>query len=142
MGQALVETIAQLEQWTAEAGFSGPSYYNLAVTEGRSVAAVRYVSDPKVEPQSLYYSTGGKYQCSPAGVCSFGECDVSDKTIIIASERLTPNREDWFRVAPNHILTVEPDLTVNVELMDVARIGSRLSRQPNIARERAPILVT
>src|SRR6266702_6768299 len=44
MGQALVETIAQLERWTAETGFSGPSYYNFAVTDGCSIAAVRYVS--------------------------------------------------------------------------------------------------
>ena len=142
MGRVLVETVAQLERWTAEAGLSGPSFYNFAVTDGRSVAAVRYVSDPTAEPQSLYYSTGGKYQCSWDGVCSFCKCDVREKTIVIASERLTPNREDWFRVAPNHVLTVEPDLTVNVELMEVARIGSRLSGQPNIARERAPILVT
>ena len=142
MGRVLVETVAQLERWTAEAGLSGPSFYNFAVTDGRSVAAVRYVSDPTTEPQSLYYSTGGKYQCSRDGACSFCKCNVREKTIIIASERLTPNREDWFRVAPNHVLTVEPDLTVNVELMEVARIGSRLSGQPNIARERAPILVT
>jgi len=124
MGQALVETIAQLERWTAETGFSGPSYYNFAVTDGCSIAAVRYVSDPTVEPQSLYYSIGGKYQCSRNGVCSFCTCDVSEKTIIIASERLTSNRRDWSRVAPNHVLTIEPDLTPTVRLMDVKRVGS------------------
>lgn len=123
MGQALVKTIEQLERWTAETGLSGPSYYNFAVTDGSSVAAVRYVSDPTVEPQSLYYSTGGKYGCEN-GVCKFSDCSKSEKTIIIASERLTSEVNDWFRVAPNHILTVEPDLTVNVELMDVARIGA------------------
>jgi glutamine amidotransferase len=142
IGRALVETIAQLEQWTAETGFSGPSYYNFAVTDGRSVAAVRYVSDPTVEPQSLYYSTGGKYECSQDGVCSFCECDASERTIIIASERLTANAADWFRVAPNHVLTVEPDLTVHVELMDVARIGSRVDGQAAITPKRGSILVS
>jgi predicted glutamine amidotransferase len=126
LGEALVRTIEQLEQWTWDSSLSGPSYYNFAVTDGQSVAAVRYVSDPEVEPQSLYYSTGGKYQCSQDGVCSFCKCDVSERTIIIASERLTANAGDWVRVAPNHLLTVEPDLTTNVRLMDVARIGSRL----------------
>ena len=141
MGQAIVETIAQLEQWTAEAGFSGPSYYNFAVTDGHSVAAVRYVSDPTVEPQSLYYSVGGKYQCSQDGACSFCECEAREKTIIIASERLTSNKEDWFRVAPNHVLTVEPDLTATVELMDVERIGSRVSGRASITPEPATVLV-
>jgi glutamine amidotransferase len=140
MGRALVETIAQLERWTAEAGFSGPSYYNFAVTDGQSVGAVRYVSDPTVEPQSLYYSTGGKYECSQDGVCSFCKCDVSERTIIIASERLTANAEDWFRVAPNHVLTVAPDLTANVALMDVVRIGSYVNGQARSRSERASII--
>ena len=124
MGRALVRTIAQLEEWTADAGITAPSYYNFAVTDGQSVAAVRYVSDPRVEPQSLYYSTGGKYECSHEGVCSFCKCVDVEKTMIIASERLTENADDWFRVAPNHVLMVEPDLTVNVELMDIMRIGA------------------
>lgn len=142
IGQALVETIARLERWTAEADFSGPSYYNFAVTDGQSVAAVRYVSDPTVEPQSLYYSTGGKYQCSQDGVCSFCECDAHERTIIIASERLTANAKDWFRVAPNHVLTVEPGLAVHVELMDVARIGSRVDGHAAITPRRGSILVS
>lgn len=121
IGQALVRTIAQLEQWTADAGFVAPSYYNFAVTDGQSVAAVRYVSDPRIEPQSLYYSNGGNYQCSREGICSFCKCDPSESTIVIASERLNDNPKDWTRVAPNHLLTVSSDLTVKVELMDVMR---------------------
>ena len=139
MGEALVETIAQLELWTAESGLSGPSYYNFAVTDGRCVAAVRYVSDPTAEPQSLYYSSGGKYQCSQRGVCSFCECDASERTIVIASERLTADARDWFRVAPNHVLTVDAELRVNVELMEVARIGSHVNGQSPFTPEHASI---
>lgn len=123
MGRALVLTIAQLEQWTAEGGFSAPSYYNFAVTDGQSVAAVRYISDPTVEPASLYYSAGGKYLCTE-GICQFTECHPSERTVIIASERLNENPTDWIRVAPNHVLTITPELAVNVELMEVARCGS------------------
>ena len=122
MGHALVGAIVQLEKWTAEADVSGSSYYNIAVTDGSSVAAVRYVSDPTLEPQSLYYSTGGKYHCSREGICSFCKCDPNERTIIIASERLNDNPKDWTRVAPNHVLTLASDLTVNVELMDVTRL--------------------
>lgn len=122
MGQALVRTIAQLERWTAEGGFSAPSYYNFAVTDGQNVAAVRYVSNPTLEPASLYYSVGGKYECRD-GICSFVECHASERTVIIASERLNENAKDWVRVAPNHVLTITPDLAVNVELMDVVRLG-------------------
>jgi glutamine amidotransferase len=129
IGRALVKTIAQLERWSAEAGSSGPSYYNFAVTDGASVAAVRYVSDATIEPASLYYSTGGKYECSGDGVCKFCEGPACERTVIIASERLTTDPKDWVRVPPNHLLTITPDLTVNVELIDVARIGSRVNGQ-------------
>jgi glutamine amidotransferase len=123
MGQALVLTIAQLERWTAEGGFSGPSYYNFAVSDGQSVAAVRYVSDPILEPASLYYAAGGKYQATE-GVFQSGEHDGNGRTVVIASERLNENSTDWIRVAPNHVLTITPELTVNVELMDVVRLRS------------------
>ena len=129
MGNALVATIEQLERWSAESSVAGPSYYNFAVTDGEGVAAVRYVSDPVIEPQSLYYSTGGHYQCSGTGVCSFCRCGEDNKTIIIASERLTENANDWFRVAPNHMLMIEDDLTADVQLMDVNRIGSHVESQ-------------
>ena len=123
MGQALVLTIAQLERWTAEGGFSAPSYYNFAVTDGQSIAAVRYISDPTKEPASLYYSAGGKYQCTD-GICQFAAGHGSERTIIIASERLNENPADWIRVAPNHVLTVTPEGTVNVDLMEVVRLDS------------------
>ena len=129
IGRALVKTIAQLERWSAEAGSSEPSYYNFAVTDGASVAAVRYVSDATIEPASLYYSTGGKYECSSDGVCKFCEGPACERTIIIASERLSTDPKDWVRVAPNHLLTITPDLTMNVELIDIARIDLRGNRQ-------------
>lgn len=121
MGQALVRTIAQLEAWTAEAGCSAPSYYNFAVTDGQNVAAVRYVSDPTLEPASLHYSTGGKYECRD-GVCNFVESHASERSVIIASERLNENAKDWIRVAPNHLLTITANLAVKVELLDITRL--------------------
>jgi glutamine amidotransferase len=123
MGEALVLTIAKLERWTMEGGFSAPSYYNFAVTDGQSVAAVRYVSDPTLEPASLYYSLGGKYQ-STEGICQSAQHHANERTVVIASERLNENSTDWIRVAPNHVLTITQDLTINVELMDVVRLGS------------------
>lgn len=126
LGQTLVRTIAQLEEWTASAGAAAPSYYNFAVTDGESIAAVRYVSDPRLEPASLYYSLGGKYQVR-GGICEFIACPLPEKTLVIASERLNNNPADWVRVAPNHVLTVTPDLEVNVELMEIARASAAVA---------------
>jgi predicted glutamine amidotransferase len=120
MGQILVKTIARLEQWTAEAGITGPSYYNFAVTDGQSIAAIRYISDQRLEPISLYYSAGKKFACFD-GVGQMIEALPGEQTVIIASERLTEQNDDWVRVAPNHVLTVTPEYRVSVELMRVER---------------------
>lgn len=125
MGEALVKTIAQLEHWTAKTESKAPSYYNVAVTDGRTVAAIRYVSDPTVEPASLYFSAGRKYQGAD-GDCELVDCDAREKAIVIASERLSEDTDHWIRVAPNHVLTVNQDLEARVELMEIERHGSRV----------------
>ena len=132
MGQALIQTVRQLEQWTADTDSSAPSYYNFAVTDGKSVAAIRYVSKPTFEPASLYYSAGRKYQCV-GGVCHLVECEPRESSVIIASERLSEDSSHWTRVAPNHLLTVNEDLEVNVQLMEIERPRSAFDLLPGRA---------
>lgn len=125
LGQALVKTVRQLERWTAGTKSTAPSYYNFAVTDGRNIAAIRYVSDPEMEPASLYYSARGKYQCVE-GTCQFVDCQACERSVVIASERLNEKESDWIRVAPNHVLTVNRELETRVELMDIERHDSRV----------------
>ena len=112
----LVKTIWKLEEWGRETGVSLPSIYNFAVTDGQNLAAVRYVSDPKIEPISLYFSKRGRYQCDN-GRSEIVDCSEDERGIIIASERLTEQREDWTRVAPNHVVMIDSQLDVKVHLM-------------------------
>jgi predicted glutamine amidotransferase len=44
-----------------------------------------------------------------------------EQAVIIASERLTEQKSDWVRVAPNHVLMVTARLEVEVELVNVER---------------------
>jgi glutamine amidotransferase len=134
LGRALVLAIAQLEWWANEAGVMGPSYFNFAVSDGESMAAVRYVSDPVLEPASLYFSAGNKYRCVD-GACLFEPSHSSEASVIIASEKLTEKAGDWTRVAPNHVLTVSANLEVEVELMDVVRRSSNGSSIERNTRE-------
>ena len=120
IGDKLVKTVLQLERCTAAAGVLGHSYYNFTVTDGHSIAALRYVSDPRLEPISLYYSSGPN---SHDGV------GVHGPHVIIASERLTEPKRDWIRVAPNHILTLTSDLEVTVDLLEFERSNVHGSRE-------------
>ena len=117
IANTLARTVAHLEQLTSKAGISVPSYYNFAVTDGQSVATVRYVSDPTLEPISLYFSEGNKYVCHE-GVGQIVDGHSDHRAVIVASEPLTEWKKDWVRVAPNHVLTVTPSLEVKIDLME------------------------
>jgi predicted glutamine amidotransferase len=140
MAEAMVQTIEQLEKWTAEAGPAGPSYYNFAVTDGLSVAAVRYVSDATLKPASLYCSIFGRYKCHE-GMGKLLDCHVSQRSVIIASEMLTADLSHWHSVPPNHLLMVNPDLGIKVEAMDISRIGSRVHIPPSSSTNHLAIKV-
>ncbi len=116
LADGLVKTIGQLEEWAREAGIKRPSIYNFAVTDGQNMVTVRYVSNPQIEPISLYVSKRGKYGCGD-GKSGIVDCCDDESGIIIASERLTDDRESWTRVAPNHVLMIDGELNANVRLM-------------------------
>lgn len=116
LANCLVKTVWQLEEWARKAEITKPSIYNFAVTDGENIATVRYVSDPEIEPITLYFSKPGKYQCCN-GEAQIVDCCAEEVGIIIASERLTKESDDWTRVAPNHVVTIDSRLNINVRLM-------------------------
>jgi len=112
----MLETVFRLEGLRAEAGVSGPSYYNFALTDGRCVVALRYVSEPALEPISLYFAAGFRYEGS-AGGGRLVPAAGAGRALFVASEPFTTGREGWTRVPPNHVLTAGPDLEVSVALV-------------------------
>lgn len=116
LADSLIKTIWQLEEWARDVGIKLPSIYNFAVTDGANVVTLRYVSNPKIEPISLYFSKRRKND-SGDGKSEMADSDDVGRGIIIASERLTDDRESWTRVAPNHVVIVDGELNVKVRLM-------------------------
>lgn len=116
LADVLESTIEQLEEWGREAGVKRPSIYNFAVTDGRNIVTVRYVSNPQIEPISLYFSKRGRFQCTD-GKSIITDSDRDEGGIIIASERLTDDHESWTRVAPNHLILIDSGLNTQVRLM-------------------------
>jgi len=122
LASGLVKTIRQLEEWAYEAGIKKPSIYNFAVTDGESLVTVRYVSNPQIEPISLYFSNRGRYMYRE-GKFEIVPSDSQQSGIIIASERLTDDRTSWTRVAPNHVVIVDSQLDVMVQLLPNVRVS-------------------
>ena len=114
----LEETISSLLELQRRLKLSEPSYLNLAVTDGRSMVATRYVSDPKLESATLYFSEGSHYECHD-GVCVMDKSDQNERSVLIVSEKLTEAKGDWSEVPPQNIVIVEEDLSVRVRKMEV-----------------------
>ncbi len=113
LAQTMLGTIRQLSSWSKETGITEPSYYNFAVTDGQSVIATRYVSDPVLEPASLYFSSGTKFECHER-VCRMVQADQPEQAVIITSEPLTDVKEDWVAVQKNHMVLITPELNVRL----------------------------
>jgi predicted glutamine amidotransferase len=120
MRKTLVWTIDRLNKLTREAGITAPSFYNFAVTNGETIVVSRYCSDPEVQGASLHYAHGDWLEALPDGACDIHSVPPDEKAsaVIVASEKLTDERSEWYDVPNNHTVVVLPDLTVKLERID------------------------
>ena len=75
--QATISTITRVQR---ENGVEGVSLLNFVVTDGTTMIATRYASDPDVEPASLYYAEGYSYDRSSVHDSS-SQAVLASKTI-------------------------------------------------------------
>jgi len=95
---ALSRTLAQVTGVMEEAGVTDPLRFTAALSDGRSVYAVRHASDQA--PPSLYWRQG--------------EDSGEGRAVSIVSEPFE-QPETWRSVPPDRALVVGPDLSVGFE---------------------------
>lgn len=110
----MLETVDRLR---VENGVTESSYLNICVTNGEEVIAMRYVSDNEREPHSLYHSRDGKHQSANGGVQVI-ERVLSDRGVIVSSERLTDRREDWMPIPRNHVAVLGRNLSTTIQAIE------------------------
>lgn len=116
--QALERTIELLVTWTLEAARAlriaepEPSLLNFAVTDGTSVVVSRYVSSRTQEAASLYYSTGTRFYEKEPGQYKMERCHRLSSIVMVASEPLTFERNDWIAIPTNTIMTIRSPASV------------------------------
>lgn len=98
---ALSRTLAQVTGVMAAAGMKEPLRFTSALTDGRSIYALRYASDDR--PPSLYWRTG-----DPAG---------AGNAVSIVSEPLE-QPDTWQELPANEVLLVGPDRSVGFRALD------------------------
>ena len=113
----LVKTIRDLSKLHTATESTEPAFFNFAVTDGHNIVASRYVTDTEIDAQSLYIAEGRRF-ISVDGAYDMTPAEGRVEAAIIASEPLTADREDWKAVPANHIVTVSPELHIDVSPLD------------------------
>ena len=114
MKQCFQKTIANVQKLKVEAGIGEEvSCFNMMITNGHRIFGSRYSSNPYEQPRTLYYSTGSRFQCTN-GVSRMVREDSTVKAVLIVSEKLTKNSEDWTQIPANHFIAVDRNLEVHV----------------------------
>lgn len=98
------------------------SLLNFAVTDGHSVICTRYISSSKDEAASLYYSSGTQWVTRTSSPDDRQyQMDRKDKggdIVLVASEPLTFERENWVNVPTNSILTIHHQTVMVHPILD------------------------
>jgi predicted glutamine amidotransferase len=97
---------------------TGHSYLNLCVSNGRSIVATRYTTNPRVQPASLYYMFGRDYVVEGDRTYMAPDAGHSE-AIIIASEPFTSSKSDWTKVTRNSMIIVDEDLNIRFEEIEL-----------------------
>jgi len=115
--QCFQKTFDVIQQLKVDAGTGEEvSNFNLMVTNGRRIFGTRFSSNPDRETRTLYYSTGAGFQCEK-GICRMVPSDKVVGAVLIASEKLNSDVDEWIPVPKNHFISVDRDLQVNLSPM-------------------------
>jgi glutamine amidotransferase len=101
---ALTRTIEIINELCHGAGIDTASLLNLAVTDGVIVVCTRYSTNLAVEPASLFYSSGTRFECGER--YRMLREDKRTKVTIVASEPVTFERSDWVIVPKNTLIAI------------------------------------
>lgn len=82
------------------------SSLNFAVSDGKTVVATRYRDSPTDEPPSLYYCLVSHMEMVGNEMEILHDTSKAPKGVVIASEPLTYQSENWTLIPKNHMLVV------------------------------------
>ncbi|KAG6005434.1 hypothetical protein E4U21_007942 [Claviceps maximensis] len=98
------------------------SLLNFAVTDGHSVICTRYISSSTDEAASLYYSSGTQWATRTSDPSDrqyqMERKDRGADVVLVASEPLTFERENWVNVPTNSILTIHRQTVMIQPILD------------------------
>jgi predicted glutamine amidotransferase len=116
MANALEQSIHYVQELKVKYNASPDSYINAVVTNGDVLVAVRYVSSPELVASTLYYASGGEYECE-GDACRMRQDDTT-KAVLVVSEKLTSYHHEWTEIPVNNILTVDRNFMPKLRVVE------------------------
>ena len=101
------ESLQSIESLKKKANIQERTVVNAVVSDGTWMLAVRFSSAVDRVPPTLYYSAGAAYRCKDS-VCTMERVATAQSTVLVVSEKLTDNAQDWIEIPSNHALLVSP----------------------------------
>ena len=134
IASTLEQTIREIEAMKIAEGITEASYINCAVTDGFSVVAVRYVSDPTEKASTLYYTRGQRYVCVD-GIAKMVPADLQKRehAVLIVSEKLTERTADWQEIPTNTMCIVDEKMHLEIRPIDD---GLGLTHSPTVVPKK------
>ncbi len=107
VAEVMKETVQEIEKMKTDYGLTSDNYINLAISTGKFIVSLRYVSKQKEYASTLYYSEGSRYECAD-GICRMRDLkDQEDQSVLIVSEKLTTVKKDWKEIPVDHFAIVD-----------------------------------
>jgi len=119
MVYAMHKALEDVSNLLIEHNIRSHSYLNLCVTNGNSIVAVRYTTNPSVQPATLYYMFGKEYQCRGEH-CQMEPTFGRPNAIVIASEPFTYRRSDWMKAERNSMMIVDETMKISFQNVELA----------------------
>lgn len=111
MAEALEEAVRTIHDVKKRHKVLEDDFINVAISDGRRIVALRYVSNPREKASTLYYAHGAKYECQD-GIAKMTPAQAHEQAVLIVSEKLTSDKRQWQEIPQNHLLIVDDDLNV------------------------------
>ncbi|KAF9356709.1 hypothetical protein BGX26_004865 [Mortierella sp. AD094] len=145
---AMLKTIQKLNAWCNEARIANnigddmnaeASMLNFAVSDGASIVCTRYVNSSTLEPVSLYFSSGSKFECDqPGHYRMVKESAKREDIVVIASEPLTFEEAEWREIPRNSMVIITARMNVLIfPIVDENSRSSAVTKAPEKVVEEA-----
>ncbi|PSK42990.1 hypothetical protein B9Z65_6944 [Elsinoe australis] len=121
------------------------SLLNFAVTDGRSVVCSRYVGSKTDEAASLFFSSGTSWVKGQDGDNGTGDYrmerrDRGADIVLVASEPLTFERDNWVTVPTNSTITIHNQTVLIHPIIDEFYVASpSFKRSPAFAETKGQV---